>query len=47
MSGLPPNQIIHGNYLEVMRQFLDKSLYQLRDEANFIFLQNLEKSLPK
>jgi hypothetical protein len=47
MSGLPLNQIIHGNCLEVMRQFPDKSSYQLRDEANFMFLQDLEKALPK
>ena len=47
MNGLPLNEIIHGDCLEVMRQFPDKSSYQLRDEANFIFLQNLEKALPK
>ena len=44
MNGLLLNEIIHGNCLEVMRQFPDKSSYQLRDEANFMFLQDLEKA---
>jgi len=44
---LPLNEIIHGDCLEVMRQFPDKSSYHLRDEANFMFFQNLEKVLPK
>ena len=44
MNGVLLNEIIHGNCLEVMRQFPDKSSYSLRDEANFIFLQDLEKA---